>query len=71
MRDYREKRAGKQAQENPLPQLNPLFHFISFHFYWLIQIYNFIFSLPTNSKGLSPGGQCLYETKHALQMALT
>ena len=30
VRDYREKGAGKRDEENPLPHLNPLFHFISF-----------------------------------------
>ena len=31
VRDYREKRAGKRDQENPLPHLNSLFpYFISF-----------------------------------------
>ena len=30
MRDYREKVVGKRDQENPLPHLYPLFHFISF-----------------------------------------
>ena len=70
VRDFREKGAGKRDEENPLPHLNSLFHFISFHFYWFIQIYNFFFSLPSNSKGFSQGGQCLYKTKHTLQMAL-
>ena len=49
-----------------------IFHFI--FFFWLIQIYNFIFPLPQRAKVSlgreCPGESCLYKTKYALQVLL-